>query len=438
MVNEYKILPIVYCIDTEGPLHETVEATFERVESIFGVQIEPTIGNYRELREGTLGDKFGLDFSQIFNETTLNYNKTMADVDKMLLEILPNSFRRKFLDSFNEEWIYNWFCVAHTGIKDNPRQKTLGTHAIFDKYQKLLGQNDSVHFHYHPLTASRNASHNGTTWILGESNLIEILCKRVIEREWFPAFNRPGFHLTRPDSHWFLEQYIPFDFANQSLLPTNGSHPLDYRLGDWRRAPVSWVPFHPAQDDWQIPGHCKRTVARCLNVGTRHSLLTLDEVKLAFKEVSQGDRAILAFTNQKTENRLLTRMNPTNKVAKEFPNVKFKYMKPQNAFFPGLAKLKLKFDIRLSGTELYISADNPSFGIQPFFCYQTIDGIFRYDNLQINNPNFDWQYTFSDHTINLAKVKKIGIAANTNHGVTTVSVIDVHTNKISESYHNES
>jgi hypothetical protein len=122
----------------------------------------------------------------------------------------------------------------------------------------------------------------------------------------------------------------------------------------------------------------------------------------------------------------------------EFPNVKFKYMKPQNAFFPGLAKLKLKFDIRLSGTELYISADNPSFGIQPFFCYQTIDGIFRYDNLQINNPNFDWQYTFSDHTINLAKVKKIGIAANTNHGVTTVSVIDVHTNKISESYHNES
>jgi hypothetical protein len=40
--------PIVYvvnCIDTEGPLNETIEATFERLNAIFGVELEPTESN---------------------------------------------------------------------------------------------------------------------------------------------------------------------------------------------------------------------------------------------------------------------------------------------------------------------------------------------------------------------------------------------------------
>lgn len=34
---------------------------------------------------------------------------------------------------------------------------------------------------------------------------------------WFPLVNRAGMHNERPDSNWFLEQWIPFDASNQSI-----------------------------------------------------------------------------------------------------------------------------------------------------------------------------------------------------------------------------
>ena len=33
------ILYVVHCVDTEGPLNETLDATFERLESIFGITL---------------------------------------------------------------------------------------------------------------------------------------------------------------------------------------------------------------------------------------------------------------------------------------------------------------------------------------------------------------------------------------------------------------
>ena len=62
-----------------------------------------------------------------------------------------------------------------------------------------------------------------------------------------PSTYRPGFHTIRPDSNWFLEQWIPFDFSNQSTK-NEGNQPdlIGGRWGDWRRAPNSWKPYHPS------------------------------------------------------------------------------------------------------------------------------------------------------------------------------------------------
>ena len=40
-----KTLYIVHCIDTEGPLNETLNATFERLEAIFDIKLPPTSEN---------------------------------------------------------------------------------------------------------------------------------------------------------------------------------------------------------------------------------------------------------------------------------------------------------------------------------------------------------------------------------------------------------
>ena len=41
-----------------------------------------------------------------------------------------------------------------------------------------------------------------TRW-LGPKTNTQILSRRIIDRSWFPSTNRPGFQVTRPDSHWF-------------------------------------------------------------------------------------------------------------------------------------------------------------------------------------------------------------------------------------------
>ena len=45
-----KIVYIVHAIDTEGPLYESTKATFERLESTFGIKLNPTYDNLQKLR----------------------------------------------------------------------------------------------------------------------------------------------------------------------------------------------------------------------------------------------------------------------------------------------------------------------------------------------------------------------------------------------------
>ena len=102
---------------------------------------------------------------------------------------------------------------------DNPRKRDLGHHKVLDYYTKRTkkkgNKNDFVSWHYHPIPYTQNYHHSGIAY-LNSSNIWEILSRKIIERNWFPSTYRPGFHTIRPDSNWFLEQWIPFDFSNQS------------------------------------------------------------------------------------------------------------------------------------------------------------------------------------------------------------------------------
>ena len=41
---------IVHCIDTEGPLYESIDASFERLKEIFGIELEATVENLRKIQ----------------------------------------------------------------------------------------------------------------------------------------------------------------------------------------------------------------------------------------------------------------------------------------------------------------------------------------------------------------------------------------------------
>lgn len=264
------IVDVVHCIDTEGPLHEPLSATFERLSYVFGVDLEPTRANLKALQSGEV-DLSGKEDAvrAMIAPDLLAYNDTWDKIDAMLLDIMSDEFRQRHADSFGHGWVFNWHCGDHVGYEGNPRRRDIGYHNVLDHYQDMIRETgssqDGLHFHYHPMPFSKQANHCATHWFAHSDTLFQVLSRRLIDRMWFPSVNRPGFHSTRPDSHWFLEQFLPFDYASQAYQD-DGSQPDlgGGRFGDWRRAPQTWQPYHPAHDDYQVQGDCRRSIFRCL------------------------------------------------------------------------------------------------------------------------------------------------------------------------------
>jgi hypothetical protein len=255
----------------------------------------------------------------------------------------------------------------------------------------------------------------------------------------------------RPDSHWFLEQFVPFDFSSQATVPNEEDQAqfgsLGGRFGDWRRAPINWQPYHPAPDDYQVPGTCRRWIARCLNIGTRFKLMTENDVRQAFIEAGEGKPVILAFTNHDFRDLrpdVEEARGMLSRVAAEFPDVLFRFSEAVDAMRETLSlsperPCDLSLSVRAIGDSthvLEVHSRTPTFGPQPWLALKTTAGTFHYDNFDIDVPFHHWQYVFDDETVPLNSLSAIGVAANNAFGVTTVSVMDPATGKVSIRYWN--
>ena len=440
---------IVHCIDTEGPLYEPIEVTFQRLKTIFGLELESTEENLVRLQNGEI-DLGGIEQAvrQVIRPDLLNYMDTWDKIDHMLESAQSSDFRNQMLDSAGNGWIFNWFCLDHVGFTDNPRRRTMGYHSIYDHYQRRISgsdlTDDSVHFHFHPHSFQHKAHHCATHWWANSSSLYQVLSRRIIDRLWFPCANRPGFHVTRPDSHWFLEQFIPFDFASQSTtISAEDEQQTDLnggRFGDWRRAPRTWRPYHPDHDDYQREGNCRRWIARCLNVGTRLRLLTEPDIRDAFKEASNGNPVVLAFTNHDFRD-LRIDVNYVRKllsnVRRDYPDVPFVFREAASAMREALelpnespCNFEIEFETTSERTVIRVKTQTPTFGPQPYLALKTNSGEYFHDNFDIQEPHYEWSYTFDEQTLNINAIESVGIAANNSVGVTTVMRWDSASNSI--------
>jgi hypothetical protein len=441
------IVYIVHCIDTEGPLYESIEATFERVKDVFGFSFEPSLETLKKLqnKEIDLGGKEEA-VCNLVAPKRINFNSTWDKIDEMLDRITNKDFRQKHQDSFSGLWTSNWFCVDHVGYNDvNPRRRDIGYHNIFDHYRlyfKLNGVEDMIQWHYHPLAFIKEAHRSGNAFI-GSDNIFNILTRRIVERFWFPAVYRPGFHTERPGANWFLEQWIPFDYGNQRTKAKESDQPdlIGGRYGDWRRAPLSWRPYHPDIYDYQKEGNCNRWITRCLNMEARLRELSTEDVRDAFQEARERGKALLAFTNHDFRN-MEPEINKVWKIIKnvsqDFPDVKFKFSDAVSGMrkMTGLEDLTapnfdISLDIKPHKAILRVRAQNNLFGVQPFLAVKTKSHLYFWENFDFQDNNL-WTYVFDYNNLRIRAVDKIGIAANTDSGVTEVAVLDVSKNQITK------
>lgn len=435
------IVYIVHHIDTEGPLYESLEDLFSRINNTFSVDLEPSIQNIENLRENTFNiekDKHK-EILYFLEPHFLDFNSDWSQIEKMTSQITSNKFRNKDIDSFGGGWLFNWHVMDHVGFNDiNPRRRTLGYHQILDYYIKLVKTNpqDSIHWHFHPISFSKSAHIPATSYDNSMNVLHDIISRRLIDKHIFPVVNRAGFHTVRPDSNLFLEQWIPFDASNQSvdasLTPKHQNDFLNGRFGDWRGAPDDWSIYSPDFKDWRKSGKLNRKIARVLNMKSRHKEINQIEIKKAFEKAICGDNVYLGITNHDWRNMEVEIDEFRDlflKVKKSYPGVNYKYSETKQAFRAVLNFGKqepLNFNIDLINNVLKCSITTGEiFGPQPYLAIKTINENYLHDNFDFGKDSNQFTYTFDSYTVSISEVKSIFVASNDKYGNTCIKSINL-------------
>ena len=434
---------IVHCIDTEGPLYESLDAKFERLRHLFGVELVPSWDNLVKLKRGEVpvGGREA-DVQQIFDGHLANYNETWSDVGAMLSRVVDPGFRNAMTDSFGGGWVFNWFFLDYVNYAYNPRHRDMGYHNVHDRIREILTRSpdggDGFHWHFHPMSSYRDA-HYCATHYFRSPEIFEILTRKIIERDYFPNTFRAGFQAERPDSHWFLEQWIPFDLTN---MAQDDNSDLDRtvdlrngRSGDWRLAPSDWSIYHPSHDNYQLPGDCRRWIGRALNVMNRLASIDQREMDKAFARAADGTPTLVGMASHDSRD-LGTEVEHLRELVAQshqrYPEAKFAFSEAREAFRRAIWPAGM--DCKALDLELVLqpaSADDVAFievrttagtvfGPQPFLAIQTRSRTYLHDNFDFSPCGRKWFYAFHNDTLPLEDVARIGVAANDQFGNTCI------------------
>lgn len=433
---------IVHAVDTEGPLYESLNATFIRIKDTFNVDITPSYDNLKKLQNKEINlDGLEEIISKFLDPKLLNYNDSWDKIDTMLQTIMSTDFRKSVPDSFGNGWIYNWFCLDHVGYETNPRHRDMGFHNIRDRYLEYLDKysspQDTIQWHFHPMSTYKEA-HRCAKSFENSPQLHEIICRMIIERNSFPMAFRAGFQTERPDSNWFLEQWIPFDCSNMAMENTDEfelqKDCKKGRMGDWRRAPHDWSIYNPDIYDYQKEGNCNRYIARFLNINTRIANITEYEVERAFKRADKGLPTLMGVTNHdfrdmKSEVEYI--LSLIRKVSIKYPDVEFKYSDVISAFQEILfenRKENIDLDVKVYKEEGVYNLDISTkegrvFGPQPYLAIKTKSGRFIHDNLDFGLDGKSWHYVFDYNTILSNDIDTIAVATNNIYGNQFIKIL---------------
>ena len=432
-----KVIYMVHCIDTEGPLFESLTATFERIYKTFNLQYTPSLQQLARLKQGLdLPQSLRASVMDFISDGRLDYKKSWTEVDEMVRALMDQDWRMQYVDDFGFGYCFSWFTVDHVGYDLNPRNKALGYHAVFQFYKDILKEykikDDKIYWHNHPVSFFKEA--NKTSNNFSHTNHhVQVLNRRIIDHLYFPAAYRPGCHCERPDINLFLEQWIPFDFGNQGMperiedaIQQDLSHG---RYGDWRRAPSEWSAYHPDFYDYQLVGRMKRWIARSLNLDCRVRPITELEIHRAFQRADNELGTILSVTShdyRELRGSIDWYFSTVKKIQKLFPDVKIRHINAVGAMRNALNlsyQDPIRFITEWDGNRLIVSTDKVPFGPQPWLCFRTHGGQYIHENFDFQIPGKQWSYVFDDDTVKIQAIDCIGLATNDAYGNTTIANI---------------
>lgn len=431
-MSSKKILPVVHLVDTEGPLDESLEETFRKLKALYQIDLAPSQENLERVQRGeSVPDEFKEEVMRRYSKHRLNHNRNWTDVGRMCETLFSSEFRARFPDSLGNPYLFNWCCPDFLGFEENPRKREMRPNVIFQHFEKWIQKSgttqDRLFWHYHPVAFSKAAHRSGTS--LNHSPFhYQSLAHRILDCHHFPSVYRPGYHMERVDLNLFLEQWIPFDYANQNV--EGRQHSANYgRIQNWDGAPTDWSVYHPSFHDPRKSGELKRTIARTLNIGTDFSILTENEVEAAFESCLAGKPAILSFTDHDFR-------DMTAEVAEAHAMIQSVHRRYKDRvdfqYCNGVAAMRMALRItdtrpveitaKLKDNRLDVELNGEFFGAQPFLALRSRDGGLYHDNFCLTqNPN-QFFYVFDEDSLPLGELAEAGVAINARNGSTTVVI----------------
>ena len=278
----------------------------------------------------------------------------------------------------------------------------------------------------------KNSIASCSTYSHSYTTLFYILSRRIIDDNWFPVVNRPGFHIERNDSHLFLEQWIPFDYANQSNNIKNDQPDYNFgRFGNWKRATKSWRGYNPAVEDYQLRGSCKRKIFRILNIGTRFNNIKKAHIIEAFEEAKKFGKSIIAVTNhdyRHMQKSIDTFRNLLNEIKNKYNNINIKFSGAEEAAIDisNSKKTRIVWKTKLEGRQLTVKmVSGEIFSSQPFLAIKTKNNLYFHENFDEIEKKRIWSFCFDHNSIDIKKVAKIGVAAAGKNGNYITTVLNV-------------
>ena len=445
---EKGVVFIVHHIDTEGPLCEPIDEIFVRLKNTLGVdlQIPCTRSNVIKLQNGEIemNNDLKREVQKIIAPHLISFKENWNEIDEMLTKMTALDYREKFKDSFGNGWTYNWHIVDHVGYLTNERRRDMGYLNIFNHYERLFKElpkfNDDFQWHFHPVSFKNEAHRCATSYENSYFELHQIMCRRIIEKGWFPQVNRAGFHTIRPDSNWFLEQWLPFDASNQSIEEVNNNNmqldAINGRFGDWRGAPNDWSIYNPDLYDWRKKGNLNRYISRALNLKTRFRNINEAEIEKAFESANRGNNVYLGITNhdyREMSTEIEEFVDLFSTISGRYPNIKFRNSTSVKAFQSVIGynnkeiiDNKVDFDVEIKGNLIKINITNGEpFGPQPYLAIKTTNGKYYHDNFDFGIFKKEYFYTLDNETIVPSEIEKIGVATNDKFGNCKIKVIDL-------------
>lgn len=374
----------------------------------------------------------------IYQRNSYFYPTMFAATNAEVAAFMDPNFRSAFRDSYGQPLKLTWWLMAGNIYRESlnlnvPNPNVMSLHLMKKYYGDLARQlGDELSLHYHTFVWSDYVGMGDFYWNQARDfnecreDFDVTLAHFLLEEEVFPVSFRSGWHYM--DNEWQarLEEVLPFSLDND--YPVHTYWPAWQPAGnimDWSLATSNFVPFHPAVDNYQVPGNLKGWNVRSVKLQN----LTTNVVNAIFEEAANGTPQVACLWDHPPEYfsyYLGLATNMMNQAVLAHPEVKFRFCTAVEAMQRWLGKTneippELTIEEVEEGlnTHFYVHSSKPLFQTQPVAAFQDIFGQSQLFTGFSTGEN-SWVYTLP---VPSNWVAKVGFAATDPAGNLTTRIL---------------